>query len=72
MGQDPDGFPATAGTDASNWADPHQRQWFISNMFHQMHSDPILFDELGDLELGGDWAHQLGDLPGTVAVATEG
>lgn len=56
--------------DATNWADPHQRQWFISNLFQQMHADPVLFDGLDDLTLQSEWGGSLAYLPDTVQVAT--
>ncbi|MFN3256157.1 MAG: hypothetical protein ACE37B_10705 [Ilumatobacter sp.] len=56
--------------DATNWADPHQRQWFISNLLQQMHTDPALFDGLDDLTLQSEWGGSLAYLPDTVQVAT--
>ncbi|MEM7321458.1 MAG: hypothetical protein AAF531_00105 [Actinomycetota bacterium] len=36
------------GTGAIRWNDWEERQWYIANLFHQFHTDPALFDNLGD------------------------
>jgi hypothetical protein len=55
---------------ATSWADPSQRQWFISNLFQQMHADPVLFDGLDDLTLDSEWGGSLAYLPETVGRVT--
>lgn len=70
LGQDPDALPSTFGTDTHNWADPNERQWFISNLFQQMHTDPVLFAGLDDLTIDSDWGSGLSYLPDNVAAAT--
>jgi hypothetical protein len=37
-----------AGTGAIRWNDWEERQWYIANLFHQFHTDPSLFNNLGD------------------------
>ncbi|MEM7272865.1 MAG: hypothetical protein AAF547_07290 [Actinomycetota bacterium] len=37
-----------AGTGAIRWSDWEERQWYIANLFHQFHTDPSLFANLGD------------------------
>lgn len=60
----------TYGTGADNWGAPNERQWYISNLFQQMHADPQLFDGLDDLTLDSDWGRPLDYLPDTVAEVT--
>lgn len=31
------------GTGAYDWSDPADRQWYIQNLFHQLHTDPFLW-----------------------------
>jgi len=37
-----------SGTGAIEWNDWHERQWYISNLFQQMHTDPEMFNHLDD------------------------
>ncbi len=32
------------GTGAFDWGDPSDRMWNIANLFHQMHTDPVLWE----------------------------
>lgn len=40
------------GTGATNWSDWEERQWYIANLFQQMHTDPDMFAHLDDYAPG--------------------
>jgi len=39
------------GTGALDWGDWQDRQWYILNLFHQTHTDPVVFDTQSGLGL---------------------
>jgi hypothetical protein len=58
--------PANYDTGATNWADAPDRMWSIVNLFQQTHTDPLLFDSLGQLTRDSTWAEPLAYLPDNV------